>query len=290
MQLLSYTSARANKLEKLQIPALSAPVCTKILWMRMLSYQNGKKQISTKAHSHSFFELHFVAEGTITYRTEHELLHTLNAGDAILFAPEHTHTVHTLSENLVKFSLAFLPPEDSFVYAGLAAKPACFFPAADQILHALDAVLAEADLKSTFSLPIIQSRILDMLYALCKGAGVQERAHGRQETADDIRVARVKQYIRDNADTLFTCAEVAKQCHFNVKYLNRIFKAQTGMTLLSYIHREKIKDAEAMLCESTASLEHISRELGFANVYYFSNFFKRCTGFTPGDFRKLGKK
>lgn len=241
-------------------------------------------------HEHSFFEAHFVLNGATTYKDENGKVCTVRAGEGLLIAPRLTHTVTDISEDLVKLSLTFAPDADSFLYSGLAARDAFTFTVPAEIEAALDTILAEADQKSAFSLTVIKNRILEILLSLSRLAGVREGGDEAITESDDVRIARVKQYIKDNTGTLFTCAEVAQQCHFNVKYLNRIFKKQTGMTLLEYIHRTKVKDAEALLTESKASLEEISRMLGFANVYYFSSFFKRCTGITPGTYRKLGKK
>lgn len=290
MQLSNYTHSRANKLAKLSIADITEPFYIKVLWIQQLSYENGKKNISTKPHEHSFFEVHFILSGSITYTTDAGKVYTVRSGNALLFAPGMTHTVTNISEDLTKLALTFMPDADSFLYRGLARHGAFHFQVSAETEAALDAILAEADQKSAFSLTIIKNRILDIICSISRLAGVQEDSDAALSEKDDVRIARVKQYIKDNKGTLFTCAEVAEQCHFNAKYLNRIFKMQTGMTLLEYIHRTKVKDAEALLTDTKHSLEEISRMLGFANVYYFSSFFKRCTGITPGIYRKLGKK
>lgn len=96
-------------------------------------------------------------------------------------------------------------------------------------------------------------------------------------------------YIEDNKHILPTCNDIAEYCHFNAKYLNRIFKKATGKTLLEYIHETKRKDAEKLLSETDKTLREISESLGFENEYYFNTFFKRLNGIAPGEFRRLIK-
>lgn len=54
----------------------------------------------------------------------------------------------------------------------------------------------------------------------------------------------------------------------------------------SQIIRERITvEAKRLLCYTDKSVKHLTYELGFEDVAYFSNFFKKNTGFSPSDFR-----
>ena len=57
------------------------------------------------------------------------------------------------------------------------------------------------------------------------------------------------------------------------------------MTMLKYIHKTKIEQAQYYLENTNISLEEISASLGFANEYYFNSFFKRYIGVAPGAYR-----
>ena len=43
----------------------------------------------------------------------------------------------------------------------------------------------------------------------------------------------------------------------------------------------------AVMNESELSLKEISERLNFANEYYFNTFFKKYSGMTPGEYRKM---
>jgi len=58
----------------------------------------------------------------------------------------------------------------------------------------------------------------------------------------------------------------------------------------SHIIQERITvEAKRLLCYTDRSIKHITFELGFEDVSYFSNFFKKNTGVSPSDFRNLPK-
>lgn len=103
---------------------------------------------------------------------------------------------------------------------------------------------------------------------------------------ENFIIQKAKQYISDNKDKLLNCSEVADYCHYNAKYLNRIF---TRQTLLAYIHHEKIIYAEELLKDESLTLKQVSDALGFANEYYFNRFFKRKNAITPGKYRQYLK-
>ena len=61
------------------------------------------------------------------------------------------------------------------------------------------------------------------------------------------------------------------------------------MSAQDYISSQRMKKAEQMLAGSDLTVKTISAECGFANEYYFSNFFKNYYGLSPSEYRKIFK-
>lgn len=82
-------------------------------------------------------------------------------------------------------------------------------------------------------------------------------------------------------------AQIANK-HFlsYVQFLRR-FKLAVGMSPQDYIVELRMKKAQQMLGESDLSVKEIAAECGFANEYYFSNFFKKYNNLSPSEFRKI---
>lgn len=284
----NYTDQRAVKLEKTHFPEITEPFNIKVMWLHFLSYKNCRNRISTTSHQHSYFEAHFVVSGSVEYKTE-KGIYTVSEGKALLISPENRHIVSSLSDDFVKCTIAFVPHKDSFMYRGFACRGELLFDMTDKIKGCFEDILEESEKKSVMSAVLMKNRIFDILSCISRLAGIKEELADSSAFGGDVRIARIRQYIGDNKGVFFTCSEIASRFHFNPRYLNRIFREETGCSLLEYIHRTKIAHAEKLLSDTGQSLESISKELGFANEYYFNSFFKRCTGITPGYYRKLSR-
>lgn len=100
---------------------------------------------------------------------------------------------------------------------------------------------------------------------------------------------RVKDIIRYISNAIFGKFSVEKMCvHFGYSkaYLSKIFKEETGRTILEYYTDMKISEARRMIREKKYNFAQISDLLCFDNPRYFSRVFKRVTGLTPQEYKK----
>ena len=290
MILSNYSQTRVNRLSKLKIDDITEPFNVKIQWIQSMSMERKRTVSGVKKHKHYCFEVHFVLSGEIIYEDVNGKVYTLKEGEGIIFAPESPHKVIDASRDMIKMSISFLPDKTSFLYIGMSKLKAHKFSMSQGMIYNFDEILSETDRKSVFSSMLIKNHIFDIICRIARSAEISELESSEQYMGDTVVIAFAKQYIEDNKNIFLTCQDVADQCHFNVKYLNRIFKEKTGMTLLTFIHKKKTEEAERLLSETDYSLEKISQKLGFANEYYFNSFFKRCNGMSPGLFREKAKK
>jgi transcriptional regulator GlxA family with amidase domain len=69
--------------------------------------------------------------------------------------------------------------------------------------------------------------------------------------------------------------------------LKRRFKAATGSTLIGQVQNLRIEEAKRLLENGKASADAISVAAGYDNPAFFRRLFKRCTGLTPGAYRRM---
>jgi len=69
------------------------------------------------------------------------------------------------------------------------------------------------------------------------------------------------------------------------KTLSNLFAIFNQKTPSQIIQDRITVEAKRLLCYTDRSIKHITFELGFEDVSYFSNFFKKNTGVSPSDFR-----
>lgn len=287
----NYTQTKANKLSKLSVPEITEPFGIRILWLRSVAYESSRKIISRHRHKHSYFEAHFIFTGAMKYDVDGEISYDITPDSGIIVSPEVSHTASDFNSELVRISMAFTVNTATETFKRLSARKAHVFKIGKDMLYAFERIFSELDEKGTLSPYLIRGYVFDILCSVIRSSDAEGTSCTKADgDGTDLRVATAIRYIEDNKNIFLTCEDVAKYCHFNVKYLNRIFKAKTSLTLLEYIHKVKITEAERLLAETELSLCDVSAMLGFTNVYYFNSFFKRSCAISPGTYRKLIKK
>lgn len=99
-------------------------------------------------------------------------------------------------------------------------------------------------------------------------------------------IDRAVEYIHLHLHNPITLREVSEAAGISSCYLSRLFRKETGMSLVDYIQRERIEAACNMLTYSEYSLSQIGEYLCFSNQSYFIRIFKKFTGMTPAKYRK----
>ncbi len=105
------------------------------------------------------------------------------------------------------------------------------------------------------------------------------------EQTRPIRVAR--QYIRTNYNQSITLERVSKYVGLNPTYFSNLFKGETGQNFSEYLIEVRIEHAKDMLANTNKSITEITELTGYGDVKYFSKLFKKTTGLTPREYRKL---
>ena len=290
MTLSNYSRNVGFLLNKLNIPDITEPIKMNIIWFRAVFPGDDKSaNISTKMHRHTFFEMHLVIDGNFKYKTQSDT-YNLESLSGAVFAPGIDHIVKSYSESFLKFSLAFSIDEQSEFYRLLNEKKSFTFNITPSLLSQIDSILYETHNPCIFSEVLIKNSILQIISSSAKSIGVSSPSQNTLFQSEDKRVTAAKLYIDDNQGKFLTCLDVAKHCHLSQKQMERIFFAGTGKHLLSYIHSEKIKEAQRLLSTTDLATKEISDFLGFSSVYYFSSFFTKNVGIPPAKFRSLSGK
>lgn len=71
-------------------------------------------------------------------------------------------------------------------------------------------------------------------------------------------------------------------------YLSKLFTQVEGITIEQFFILQKIEKVKEWLVYNQQSLSEIAINLGYSSVQYLSSQFKKITGMTPGEFKKLG--
>lgn len=88
------------------------------------------------------------------------------------------------------------------------------------------------------------------------------------------------------SDPELTIENVSASLHISHSRLCRLFKAQTGETMISYLNDKRMRFAEELLCTSALSATEVAYAAGFREYTYFLMQFKRKHGVTTLKYRQ----
>lgn len=95
----------------------------------------------------------------------------------------------------------------------------------------------------------------------------------------------VADYISVHYNLNIQLVQLSKICFLNPEYLSKLFKKETGTSLVDYINWIRIQRAKDLLEYTDEKIIDISLLVGFNSSSYFCRIFKQNTGFSPSDFR-----
>jgi YesN/AraC family two-component response regulator len=103
-------------------------------------------------------------------------------------------------------------------------------------------------------------------------------------------VEHVIQIINESLPREVTLTDVAAKVHLNPSYLSHLFKQQTGQKFVDYIVMRRMDEAKKLVRATSLRISEIAERLGYQDIAYFSNTFKKMTGKTPLEYRKTEGK
>lgn len=104
--------------------------------------------------------------------------------------------------------------------------------------------------------------------------------------AEMSSIEKVIELIKVNLPNNISLTEAAAAVQLNPSYLSQLFKQRMNQTFLDYMLRLRMDEAERLLVHTSLKVWEISQRLGYTDLSYFGNTFKRIKGKTPKEFRK----
>lgn len=102
----------------------------------------------------------------------------------------------------------------------------------------------------------------------------------------DAYMLSAMKYITENLKQKIAVEDICLALGTNASTLNFKFRQHLNMSVGQFITGERMKKARSLLAYTTYSLSEIALRCGYANVYYFSNAFKKENGISPFAYRK----
>lgn len=100
-------------------------------------------------------------------------------------------------------------------------------------------------------------------------------------------VAQIIRFIQKNYGENISLNDASEAVHLNAAYLSFVFHKETEITFSEYLTACRINRAKELLLQTDEKVKEIGRQAGYRDNRHFCKMFKRVTGMTPQEYRKL---
>ncbi|MEN8175766.1 MAG: helix-turn-helix domain-containing protein [Pseudomonadota bacterium] len=108
----------------------------------------------------------------------------------------------------------------------------------------------------------------------------------RSPHADSV-VRTCEQWLGENFRETDAIKQVVQLANIPERTLKRRFKTATGATLIEYLQNLRVEEAKRLLESGQLSVDEISVEVSYEDPSFFRRLFKRRTGLTPSQYRRM---
>jgi len=110
---------------------------------------------------------------------------------------------------------------------------------------------------------------------------LRNRGHG------DAVVRDCERWLQKHFREPGALGQVVERAGLPARTLKRRFKAATALTLIDFIQNLRVEEAKRLLESQRTAVDEISVQVGYEDASFFRRLFKRRTGLSPREYRRL---
>ncbi len=111
-----------------------------------------------------------------------------------------------------------------------------------------------------------------------------------QKNHDDELINKAQAYIEEHLADRISFEELAAKLAISRRNFDRRFNKATGITPVEYLQRAKVEVAKRSLEKGRKSIFEIMDEVGYSDDKAFREVFRKITGMSPLDYRRMYNK
>ena len=151
-------------------------------------------------------------------------------------------------------------------------------------LNPIHVTMGEAVLKKNPSVKKMQ-QLNSRLFQL----GFEILDDQKQKQIEKIKSLLIRKVQSSDVEEHFSISEyLSTALHKEYSYISRLFSEVEGITVEQFFILQKTEKVKELLVYGEQNLSEISFFLGYSSVAHLSAQFKKVTGLTPSQFKKIG--
>ena len=147
--------------------------------------------------------------------------------------------------------------------------------------------IEQTSIYATFSSQLYSCTTYDEICILLKALMNDLSAKWKSDSMSNNEkiVHSIKNIVNRNLADSVTIADISKKIFITPAYLCTIFKAETGITINDYITNQRMEKAKTLILSGQYLIYEIAHKVGYQDVKYFSQLFKRKYRLTPSEYQ-----
>ncbi|TVY07623.1 AraC family transcriptional regulator [Paenibacillus cremeus] len=250
-------------------------------------------------HSHDSYEIYYMKSGSRYYFIK-DRSYLVREGDLVLiepkvlhktieaYSPQHERVLINFKPVWLKSMLSEMEIDLLSVFSGF---PIVRPEGRDQahVQQLITAMLTEQDKKDPGSegyIKLLMTELLIWLFRHAAATSAEQTARAEHPTSLHRKVSDIVRHINEHYPEPLSLKTLSEHFHISPYYLCRIFKEVTGFTLVEYIQRLRVHEAQKLLQTTALPISDVAGKVGFDSGTHFGRVFKSFTGHSPLQYRK----
>jgi two-component system, response regulator YesN len=100
-------------------------------------------------------------------------------------------------------------------------------------------------------------------------------------------ISKIMKFMEENFHDDLSLDILAERYHLSTGYLSRLIKKETGRTFMEILTDIRISKAKSLLDKGIYKVNEIADMVGYKDMSYFIQVFKKQTGVTPNSYKEL---
>lgn len=214
----------------------------------------------------------------------------MTQGDTVVINAGCLHSIN--SDTLVKYH-CLIVDNSFFSDNGIDIKRISFSEktndktAADKMAHIASCM---RDKDNRLHIASTRLAVLDYICYMTENYSCDSTAKRNNLSKSYSAVLGAIDYINNHFAEKLSLEDISLRAGFSKYHFTRIFKENTGVTVIEYINARRCDNAGFLLRETKMPITQISFECGFESPSYFAKAFSKLYGIIPSEYRLLHSK
>lgn len=259
-------------------------ICTKI----------SAEDADARAHRHNYYEIFLIISGNVTHNINNKKM-VLNSGSLALIRPDDFHSFTfpsidfefynlLIAKHVMDLCLNFLGSGCNYQNLIMTVMPPSILLTPSEtrlLLSAFEQLIILREINKEQFNALLRSFIVNCITNFFLFYNINP-SHNIPDWLNIVTLEmQKKQNYQEGLKALYRISNKSPE------YLCRVFKKHLNKTPTEFINDIRIKNAKLTLQYSTLPIIDICSDIGFENISHFYHLFKKETGLSPNEFRKL---